>query len=316
MSRRIFAVPIFLAAWGVISPTAASAVTDPDELPDEATKEGPLDLTISIGAAYDDNVAISQIDNVSGVADGMGTLDVSADYRIIETDKTKVSVGYDFSQNVHFKLSAYDLQIHSPTLNASTKLGSTTFGVTYGYNHVRFGGDTLFNMHLVNPSVLFPVTKSIYGRASLLYLNERFKTFTAHNARHWQPEAQLFWFFDKARGHVLVSANYQRETTDGAEFTYKGKAAKAALKLPLSSSETPAKLKAEVEYLARNYDNITPSIGVPRRDRVTTITFGLEIPVQKNISATLEAEHANRTSNLPIADLNQNVVSAGLIFQF
>jgi len=275
-----------------------------------------LTLTLKAGVAYDSDVAISQINTSSGQSDRLANLGLSANYKLVSTPSHSLSIGYDYAQSLHVSLPSYDIQLHSFSASGSVTVRKATLGVTYSFSHVLLGAHPFLDLHLVNPSVLVPVTHKIFVRPSWVYLDETFTTNPAHNATHNQPGVQLFYFFRQSRAYVLLGANYQREKTAGPEFVFKGYALSASLNIPVKLLKVRGKLKAEYEWLSRDYDNITPSIGVNRFDRASTVKLGAEVPLIKKLSLGVEAKHIGRSSNVSYANLDDNVASGELIYRF
>ncbi len=273
-------------------------------------------LTLKAGVAQDSDVAISQINTSSGQRDGLATLGLSTGYKIATGSSSSITLGYDFSQTLHQTLTADDIQLHSVSVSGALKLGHSDLGLSYSFNHVLLGGHPFLNLQFVSPSILIPVNSKTYLRPSLVYLDERFPVLSAHNARHIQPSLQAFYFFDNARAFVLLEANYQREKTDGAEFAYNGYALDASVTVPFRLRGIRGKAKGGYEWLVRDYDTITPSIGAIRFDRAATYRLGAEFPLIKRLSLNLEAKHIGRRSNVAFANLSEDLGSAELVYRF
>lgn len=284
--------------------------------PAKTERDSPFSLTLKAGFAYDSNVAISQINTSSGQSDTLANLGLSAGYKLLNKPSRSLSIGYDFSQSLHSKLSQFDIQLHSFSANGSVRAGKSQLGLTYSFNHILLAKKPFLDMQFISPSILTPITPKIFMRASYTYLDLKFLSDQRRDAKHSQPGLQAFYFFNHSRSFVLLGANYQRETTKGAEYTYRGYALSASVSMPLKLLNHTAKVRADYEWLSRNYDNVTPSIGVNRFDRASTYRLSAEIPVVSKLSLGLEAKHVSRSSNVQFANLNENAASAELIFRF
>ena len=241
---------------------------------------------------------------------------LSTSYKIPTSSASSITLGYDFSQSLHQTLSSFDIQLHTASISGALKVRGSSLGLSYSFSHVLLGGHPFLDMHFISPSVLVPVNSQIFVRPSFIYLDERFPTYSTHDAKHSQPGLQAFYFFDQAHAFVLVGANYQRETTAGPEFTYRGYALDASLTLPVRVLRQESKLKASYEWLSYNYDYITPTIGVNRFDRAATFKLAAEMPILKKLSLNIEAKHIVRRSNVYFANLGENVGSAQLVYKF
>ena len=304
--RNWIAIETAIALVALLLASAGPALADPS---------GPLTLRLKGGVAYDDNVSVSQNDTNSGVGDRVVNLEFTAGFAPINTQDTKLSAEYTVSQSLYAKLPQFDLQSHDVTLSGSKRINQTTLSGSYAYYHILLDGKSFLDMQVVDPSLLTPVSRNLYVRAAWFFTSTTFRTESARNAAHNQPEAQLYYFFNRARGYVLIGADYQRETTSGPEFTFKGYELKSTVRAPVRFVGRDARVTASYAYLRRDYDNITPFIGARRREDRSTLKLGFEIPLSKSIGAELNYSHIDRRSNLRSINYMENVIGASLVYR-
>lgn len=301
----VVAVAVAITAAMLCLP--AMAMAEPDRA---------LELGARAGLTYDSNVTVSATDTATGQSDSAAELGASASYKFIKTPTQSLSLGYDFSQSLHETLNQFDLQTHAITLNGSQALGAGTAGLLYSYNHVNLGGRPFIDLNFINPSYMAPVTKAIFVRSSIVYINDSFHTDTSRNADHVQPDVQVFYFFPGAKSFISVDANYQHEQTKGKEFTYSGYGLRADLSMPVKIFSTTAKLKAGYEWVNRDYDNITPSIGARRFDRLGTARLSSELPLTEHLNLEVQGQYIGRSSNLASANLDETVVGTAISYHY
>lgn len=307
MVKRVAATKwiVFASAFGLI---ATSAFAKDDK---------PWSLNLKAGATYDDNIVIEQIDTATGVADTSADFELAAGYKLVDTKVSKLAVGYDFSQSLHSKLPAFDIQSHALSISGSMQTGGTTLSASYSFYHLFLGGRNFLDLHVVDPSVLIPVSSHVFVRGAYLYLNKSFLgTNGRRSASHHQPGLQAFYFFDQARAYVLAGADYEIEDASGPEFSYKGYALTARLQLPFEVLSRDATLKADYTYLHLNYDNITPSIGVKRFETRSTVRIGAVIPIAGGLSFLADYKYIDRNSNLLSTKYTENILSGALSYDF
>ncbi len=308
MSQRIaalsLAVSIGLFGWDMGTAQAADA--------------SPWSLGLKAGITYDDNVVLQQTDVKTGIGDSSADFELDARYKLVDTKTDSLFIGYGFTQNLHAKLKNFDIQNHNISLIGSTQVDGATLGASYTFYHLFLAGGNFLDLHAVNPSVLVSVTPQVFVRGAYLYMGTSFLTAAtrSRSASHHQPEAQVFYFFDNSRAYILVGANYQFEDANGAEFSYRGYALTASLQLPVDMPIEGTKLTASYTYMSRDYDNITPSIGVKRYERRSTLKAGVTIPLVDRLSATLDYKFMDRSSNLLTTNYTENVISAALHYDF
>jgi hypothetical protein len=281
-----------------------------------AAGERPWSLDLKAGAQYDDNVTVEQTDITTGVADAAALFEASAGYKLLNGKKNKVDVGYDFSQSLYSKENNFDIQSHSLSLTGSTTRGGVTYGGSYYFFHLLLGGKDFLDMHLISPSVAGFVRPNLYVRGWYYFFDKTFHTAPSRDATNQQPGVAAMYFFDQSKAYVSVGGNYEIENAKGPEFDYKGYALTTALKLPLPIAGRQGRLKFEYVYSRRDYDNITPSIGVKRKETRSTLRADAVIPVTDHLSFDAEYKYVNRDSNLPIANYDENVVGGSFHYAF
>jgi hypothetical protein len=304
-SFRIHAVALFAAAVAVM---AAS--------PSYAADTQPWSLGISAGVSYDDNVNVSALDVKAGKGDTLANLGLDAGYKLVDDRGNKLSLSYNFSQSLHATLKNFDIQSHELGISGTTNWDGATLGLSYSFYHLLLAGKNFLDMHVVNPSVSGFIAPHLYLRASYFYYGKSFYTFVARDASHHEPHMTLFYFFNRAKSYVSFDAQYQIENTTGAEYDYKGYAFTASVLQPVDLGFTTVKVKAGYTYLRRDYDNITPSIGVKRFEKRSTIHASAEIPITDGLAFTVEDRYMDRNSNLLSTKYTENVIGGSLHYAF
>ncbi len=303
MRRKIFAINFMVFLGSTLSTAMAE-------------NESTWLTKLKVGASYDDNVVVEQLDTKPGRADMAALFGVSTEYRFVNSNTEKLSIGYDFSQSLHATVKAFDIQSHDVSFSNSTRVGKATIDMSYTFYHLLLGGRNLLDMQVTDPGILFPLTSQVFVRGAYLYMDKSFHDATGRNASHHQPELDAFYFFDHARAYVLLGGDYEIENAKGAEFTYQGYALKASLQLPMNILSRAGKVTAAYTYLHRNYENITASIGTKRYELRSTIKIGAKIPIRDRLNLLLDYQYVDRKSNLPIANYTENVVDGALSYEF
>lgn len=272
----------------------------------------PWSLGLKAGVSYDDNVTIQQLDVKSGQGDTIGNFELAAGYNLLDTKTNKLEVTYDFSQSLHETLTNFDIQSHSIGFSGSTDLNGVSLGYAYSFYHLLLGGKSFLDMHVVNPSISTFVLPNVLVRGSYFYYDKSFYTATARDATQHQPDVTAFYFFNQSKAYVSLGAHYEIEDTVAPEFDYKGYALSANLQLPVDLGSREVKFNAGYTYLHRNYDNITPSIGVKRFENRSTFRVAAETPLVDALDVTVDYRYIDRHSNLASSNYKENVVSGML----
>jgi hypothetical protein len=276
----------------------------------------PWALRVSLGGAYDSNVAVTQLNTASGQPNALTNIGLSTSYKFIDSPVNSASIAYDFSQSMHESLKQYDIEMHGVTLSGSHKMGKSTADMSYSFYNVLLGNRAFLQMHVVDPGVLTQLSSRVFIRTDVLYLNESFLTDHTRNAAHYQPGVLGFYFFDNYRAFLLLGANYQTERTVGAPYDYNGYDLKASLTLPLDIGQRKGKVKTSYEWTSLRYLNVTQSIGAKRYDQSSRFDVNVEMPIEGKFSAALNYEYVVRLSNLSTMHYAETVAGGNLVYNF
>lgn len=286
-------------------------------LPSLGMAEGQkLDLSVSAGLEFDDNVTVSTIDQTTGESDQALVFDLSANYMLIEHEGQELELSYDLYQSLYNDFSDFDLQIHTFSAWGSWELESFDPGLNYSYTRTYLGGDRLFESNTLTPSVSFEGRPSWYHRLSYGYLDKNFFTLSERDAEQQSISSDNYYFFSDNKAYVSLGIRLEDENTSGPEFDYQGGMFSLGTSMPIRLGTLSPHLKVNYQYYWRDYENVTASIGERRDDRQDSINFELDQPLSKDVSAKLNYEWVNADSNLPSADYQSNVLSLSLQANF
>lgn len=301
------------AALGVVAASTAA-------LAESKLKAWNLDL--SAGVKFDDRVTVDEVDTNAAASDVAAVLGVDADYRLVDSDNSRVEIGYQFDQSLYQDLSQFDYQKHTPSLTAWTKTDNgMKLAFTYSFTRALLGGDFFLNQHLISPSISTFVSDNVQVAMFYKFYDRDYADDNRDGQTH-EPGVDVHYFFDKSKkGYLLVGASYTSEDTAGTAFVFSGPSARATVQLPIEPFGQQGKLRFSYTYQLRDYDNaasLTPPIPgetTRRDDRQTLRAYG-EVEIVDDLKATAEYRFTDRSSNLPTADYSKNVVSLGLEYGF
>src|SRR5689334_7447749 len=81
-----------------------------------------------VGAEYNSNVAVPDLDTNTGQGDWAATINLLADATLIPVSKLTLRAGYEFSQTLHQDFDAFDLAIHRGYAEAAYDFDLVTLG--------------------------------------------------------------------------------------------------------------------------------------------------------------------------------------------
>ena len=76
--------------------------------------------------------------------------------------------------------------------------------------------------------------------------------------------------------------------------------------------DRPVRVRLDWRLEQRDYDSVTPSIGVPRDDDRQRWRARLDFPITQSLTGLVTYQHRSRNSNLASADYDDNRIEAQL----
>ncbi|MCJ7420520.1 hypothetical protein [Sphingomicrobium astaxanthinifaciens] len=299
---RISGVARFLACATLLAPASALAQDD-------------FSLKLEAGAVYDSQLVVDEIDLEQADGDVAFRLGADLEYQPVDTDAFELEFGYDFGQSIYLDFDEFNLQSHVADVNASTRIAGARLGARYAFSHYRLGGDALFDMQSIAPSISGFVADGVFARAFYTYNDKDFSVLDGRDATGNQLGASVFKFFNNNAGFVSVSGRWEEEDAVDPAFDYDGFVVGADLKLPIAGGRDGPHVQFGIDYRDRDYKAITPSIGEIRTEDRFRGEVELSVPVGAGLSAEIGYRYTNRSSNLPSADYTENRLSAGMVLE-
>lgn len=274
-----------------------------------------LTLEVSGGVEYDSNITVEELDTKTNKADFAALLDFSAGYSTKVDDVATVNFGYDFSQSIYKEVSEFNLQSHGLSLGAETEVNDVELGLNYNFFHNRLGGDSFLNMHMISPNVAYFFGEGTYVRGNYTFMDKSFETAIDRNAKTHSVGVDVYQFAQNGN-YFSVGLRYEMEGASADEFDYKGFVLNAAYQAKFDVNGMEAKTKVGLEFVKRNYDNITPSIAEIRDDKRTTFKLEGSYPFYKKAMLKSAYNYIMASSNFDSADFNEHVISLSVGYSF
>ena len=299
-----------------VTALASGAIAHAQTAGTEERFDPPFNVDISVGAEYDSNISVNEIDTNTNADDVAAVIDADLEFETEIASDTELSLGYSFSQSLHADFTAFDVQSHFASAELSHDFGSFDLGAAYRFIYTRLGGDGFLVMQQFSPYFAKFFGKKFFLRADYTYTDKDFENRTDRDSKVHAGGADLYFFLNGVRTYLVAGYKYEDEDAVDPQFDYQSHNIKARFSQRIAIGKRDAKLKLGWRYETRDYSSITPSIGVVRDDDRHRFQAELEIPVTDRIYTTLEYEYADYSSNLPSADYTQSVAGARLGVRF
>ncbi len=269
----------------------------------------------AVGLQYDSNVVLAPSDDadkaalqISRQADGRGVITLGGAYVPWRTERTELSVGYEFYQSLHFDLTEFNLQDHRPVIQGVVNAGIFQVGLLGRYDYYLLETDSFLQEASGFPWVA--MTEGDIGRTEVFYRVRRrdFKkrAFVVRDAfNHSAGVSQLFYLGSPDRS-VGLGYRYDHESPvkmAGNPFAYDGHEASGGIHWGL-----PAAVAAEVSYAYRHEQYATaPSSG--RGDDEHQVVVGASRPLNEYLAVRAAYFGNFNNSNKPDFDYDRHIGS-------
>ncbi|MBX7532043.1 outer membrane beta-barrel protein [Qipengyuania sp. 1XM1-15A] len=280
-----------------------------------AFADDQFSLELEAGTFYDSQLVVDEIDTQVDAGDLAFRLGADAEFEAIDTDAFELEFGYSFGQTLYTDSDEFDLQSHTASVDLGTRVIGPRVGARYAFSHYRLGGDALFDMHSITPSISGFVADELYARAYYQYADKDFSTLDERDATANQLGASIFKFYNDNAGFFSVAGRWEDEDAFDPALDYDGFVIGADWRIPLAGGRGGTRLQLGVDYRDRDYKAVTPSINEIRTEERLRGEAELTVPVTESLSIETGYRYTNRNSNLPSADYNEHRLSAGVLFE-
>lgn len=305
---------------------ASIAVAQQDETDDEravgqdaSTAESaerapwPIDFTLAAGLQYDDLVTVDELDQSLNEGDTAAVIDLDVDYEKRFSQGTDLDVGYSMSQKSYFDLSAFDLQIHNVSLGVKQNLENFDIGVRSYAVHARLDNEGLLNFQHISPYFTTFLTERTYLRAGYYYRDKEFPDNPERDGNVHAGDADLYFFLDGTTNYFVLGYSFEREDTLADEFDYDGQRVDVRWSRRFNwYGDRSVRVRLDWRLEQRDYESVTPSIGVRRDDDRQRWRARFDFPITQSLTGLMTYQHRSHDSNLSTADYDDNRIEAQL----
>ncbi|GAB4149004.1 MAG: hypothetical protein Tsb0016_20180 [Sphingomonadales bacterium] len=282
----------------------------------QSQEKSPFSFDVSVGAEYDSNITVDELDQETGEDDIAAIIEAEAEYKKGLSENTDIAVSYSFSQSLHDEFTDFDLQSHFASIDLVHDFGSFDLGGAYRFVYASLGGDGFLTFQQLSPYVSSFLSEKLFVRAEYSYTDKAFKNRIDRDSDVHAFGADLYYFINGVRTYLVFGYKFETEDAVASQFDFDGHNFKVRLSQRFKVAGRDAQLKLSWRYEARNYSGITPSIGVERDDDRHRLQADLELPISDRFYTAIEYTYTNFSSNLAAADYTQNLLTARLGYRF
>lgn len=267
---------------------------------------------VGVGAEYDSNVSVDELDLASSQSDY--ALIVDAEFKLEQrlSDATDLTISYDFTQANYDEFSLVDRQTHLLGADIGSSFGKVNGGLTLYYINARLDGDAFLEYYRGSPYLSGFLSKKWFARGAYVYSDKRIEENTGRDATSHAGEFDLYFFRRGLRSYFNIGFKYKDEDAMQARYDHVSSNLKLRYIHRFDLWNDVLKLELSWRYEDRDYSGVTPSIGAKRSDERHRWKIDLEYPVLGSGAVQLYAGYADYQSNYPLADYDQHVVGTRL----
>ena len=305
-SQQYFAV--FLAGAFAVSVTAQDA----------ADKGSPAEFfaEVGLGAEYDSNVSVEEVDATSGQGDHALTMDLGLEAKKGLSRNIDLSATYDFSQTLYDEFSQVDRQTHILGTDLAINSDVVDSDLSLYYINSRLDGEKFLELYRVSPAISGFLAKKWFARGAYVYSDKSIENSPQRDADTNAAELDLYYFRRGLRSYFNLGYRYKDENAKTDRLDYTSNSFKLRYIQRWEMFSRLAKLELSWRYEDRDYDGITVSIGEARDDKRHRWRTDFEIPLIGQLALQIYYSFGDYESNYPQADYTQNLVGTRLLYQW
>lgn len=263
---------------------------------------------LGIGAEYDSNVSIDELDATSNQSDYALIVDAELQLDQKLGDSSDLSLTYDYSQSNYEQFTRLDRQTHLLGADLATDLGPVSSGLSLYYINARLDGESFLEYYRGSPYVSGFLAKKWFARGAYVYSDKTIEQREGRNAQSHAAEMDLYFFRRGLRSYFNLGYKFKDEDAVEEQYDYAANNIKLRYIHRFDVWSEVLKFELSWRYEDRDYSAITPSIGEERYDKRHRIKVDLEYPLLEKGAIQLYAGYSDYDSNYPSADYDQHVV--------
>ena len=271
---------------------------------------------IAVGAEYDSNVSVEEVDATSGESDHAIIVDLEVGMDQQVNDRTDLSLSYDFSNSKYNEFSQVDRQTHILGADLAYDAGEFNTGISAYYIDARLDGDGFLELTRVSPSLSGFISKRWFARGAYVFSDKTLDERPDRDAQTHAGEADLYFFRRGLRSYFNVGYQFKDEDAEAARYDFRSHNLKLRYIHRTELFSRLAKFELSWRFEDREYLSETPSIGEDRDDTRNRWKVDLEYPVTDQATIQLYGGYAEYDSNLPAADYYQTVFGTRFLYSW
>jgi hypothetical protein len=279
---------------------------------DERQRAREWNLELGVGAEYDSNVTVDEVDLSSGQSDEAWIVDMQVGVKQPLGSDATLALTYDVAQSTYREFSRVDRLTQILGADLSGKLGDSNIGVSAYYIDAQLDGEGFLEYLRVSPSVSGFLARKWFARGAFVYSERRIDQRRARDAETGAGELDLYYFHRGLRSYFNLGYRYRSEDAVAAQFDFDSHGLKLRYIRRFDAFGRRIKSELALRYEERDYRSDEPTIGEPRDDDRLRVKADIEVPLGRHLAWQFYGSYGDFESNLPRADFTQTIVGTRL----
>lgn len=287
--------------WTVLATLILAGASQADE------ERFDVDFNAGVGARYDSNVAIVELDSSAGEADAATLLEAGLGLKAAINEHLSLKLAYDYSGTRYREFSEFDLDLHHGHASIAVRSGAVDGGLAYDRFEGVLSGDDYLVQTQVSPSIARLFGTRFYLRGAYTRADKEFATLTERDATSDAMRVDAYLLFDGMSHYMALSAQSASEDALGSDFDFDGTMGQLSWGYRFDRPGTDIRLKAQLRIEQRDYDALLPDSDRNRVDDRMRAKLALEIPFTEHVSVGASVERTRNESGRAEANLDRTV---------
>jgi tetratricopeptide (TPR) repeat protein len=285
----------------------------------------PWELALTSGIEYDSNPLLVGSDIPIGEEDDFrAVMRLRTSYRLVNSERFRLSAGYDGYLSVHEDLGQVDLFTNVGWAAGSVRIEPVRLNLRYDFAFTKLDLNRKYQrVHRITPSIT--VAESRWGLSEFFYQYQDIDYFfdnplsdTDRDGQQHTVGVNQFFFLEDPVQYLRIGALYDDYDPQGDEFRYDGYELSAGLGVQLPWKVV---LTASYRFVRRSFRNDTlfvgsDDIGTRRYDRINQFELELTRPIGESLEISLLAWAEDHDSTVPAFDYDRVIGGSYITYRF
>ena len=271
---------------------------------------------VGIGAEYDTNVSVDEVDLSSGESDYAWIIDFELGAKRKLGERSEISLSYDISQSKYDEFSRVDRLTQIVGADINTEIGRSNAAFSAFYIDSQLDGEPFLQYLRLSPSLSGFLARKWFARGAYVQAERKIDQRSQRDAETRAGEIDIYYFHRGLRSYFNAGYRYRDEDANAPELDFAAHALKLRYIRRLELWGKKAKAELAMRYEVRDYRSEEPTIGEPRDDDRIRWKADFEVTLTRQLAWQFYYSYGDYESNLPRADFTQTIVGSRLQWGF